>query len=90
MPPPCSRCASPAGFSFYVLLSTVGVRPRAQRSSNSIRLCRSCLEQLIASLAAAQPQLHRQVASSFAAIVSSPALAVPPTEADTDTSKEAP
>jgi len=62
---PCSRCLRPASLSFYLLLSTVGVRPRVQQSSKSVLFCHRCLESLIDSLADAQPEIHSQLAGSF-------------------------
>lgn len=41
---PCSRCSRPADYSLLVLLSTVGTRPRNQKSSQSILLCKACLQ----------------------------------------------
>jgi hypothetical protein len=62
---PCSRCSRPASLSFYLLLSTVGIRPRLQQSSKSLLLCSSCMAELIASLADSQPELHSQLSGSF-------------------------
>lgn len=85
---PCSRCSHPASFSFCVLLSTVGVRPRTQQSSKSVSLCQSCLEQLIASLAKPQPQLFNQFTASFSTIEARRFLPLHSTYSDT--SKENP
>ena len=40
---PCCRCSAPAAFSLALLLSTVGVKPRAQKCSKTILLCQSCI-----------------------------------------------
>jgi hypothetical protein len=69
---PCSRCLNPAKLSYYVLLSTIGVRPRVQESSKSVLLCNSCFESLLASLADSQPQLFEQFSSSSSAAAGCP------------------
>jgi hypothetical protein len=46
----CCHCSRPAAFSLGVLLSTVGVSKRAQKCSPTIRLCPSCIHDLIATL----------------------------------------
>ena len=48
---PCSRCLRPADFSLALLLSTIRVRPRAQKCSQTIALCNSCINDVLASLA---------------------------------------
>jgi len=47
---PCSRCSQPADFSLALLLSTIRVRPRAQKCSKTIALCNCCLHSVLASL----------------------------------------
>lgn len=48
---PCSRCSAPAEFSLLLVLSTVGITPRAQKCSHSLLLCKSCLQASVASQA---------------------------------------
>jgi len=85
---PCSRCPHPAGFSFYVLLSTVGARPRIQESSKSVLLCTSCMAQFISSLAESQSQLHGQFSASFSAVADRSSLAFQAKDSLSNTSKE--
>ena len=39
----CSFCGRPADFSVLLLVSTLRVSPREQRSTSSVRLCRACV-----------------------------------------------
>jgi hypothetical protein len=42
----CRLCSNPAEFSLACHLSTVGVHPRAQKCSQVVLLCESCIRQL--------------------------------------------
>ena len=85
---PCSRCQRSADFSFYILLSTVGARPRIQKSSKSVLFCASCMSRFISSLAESQPQLHGQFHASFTAIAGHSSLAIQAKDSLSNTSKE--
>jgi hypothetical protein len=39
----CSLCPRPADFSLAFLVSTIGVRPRGQKCTQTVPLCKSCL-----------------------------------------------
>jgi hypothetical protein len=39
----CSRCTRPADFSLAFLVSTIGVRPRGQKCTQTVPFCKSCL-----------------------------------------------
>jgi len=39
----CSRCPRPADFSVAFLVSTIGIRPRGQKCTQTIPLCKACL-----------------------------------------------
>lgn len=47
----CSRCHRPADFSLAFLLSTIGVRPRGQKCTQTVPFCKSCLSTAIPFLA---------------------------------------
>ena len=47
----CSRCHRPADFSLAFLVSTIGVRPRGQKCTQTVPLCKSCLSTAIPFLA---------------------------------------
>jgi hypothetical protein len=47
----CSRCERPADFSLAFLVSTIGVRPRGQKCTQTLPLCKSCLSTAIPFLA---------------------------------------
>jgi hypothetical protein len=42
----CTNCPQPAECSIVVILSTVGVSPRLQKSSAAILFCYECFEEL--------------------------------------------
>src|SRR4051812_16920271 len=46
-PKPCSLCRESADFAFVLLASTLRLRLRLQRSSNSIAICEFCLRDFI-------------------------------------------
>jgi hypothetical protein len=46
----CSNCLQPAECSIVVILSTVGVSPRLQKSSAAALFCYGCFEKLFDSL----------------------------------------
>jgi hypothetical protein len=50
-PKSCSRCPRPADFSLAFLVSTIGVRPRGQKCTQTVALCNSCLRHAIPFLA---------------------------------------
>jgi len=39
----CSLCPRPADFSLAFLVSTIGVRPRGQKCTQTVPLCKSCI-----------------------------------------------
>jgi hypothetical protein len=41
----CCNCSRPAQFSMVVIISTVGVRKRLQKSSRAVLFCDSCLQE---------------------------------------------
>lgn len=47
----CSRCPRPADYSLAFLVSTIGVRPRGQKCTQTVPLCKSCLSTAIPFLA---------------------------------------
>lgn len=47
---PCSRCSRPAVFSLAFLLSTLQVRPRKQKCTQTILLCQACIHDAITAL----------------------------------------
>jgi hypothetical protein len=68
-PKPCSRCSQPADFSLAFLLSTIRVRPRAQKCSQTIALCNSCLHDVLASLGTSPlADLQQPLISAYTAI----------------------
>jgi len=40
----CSRCPQPADYSLAFLVSTIGVRPRGQKCTQTIPLCKACIQ----------------------------------------------
>ena len=42
----CSNCTQAAEFSLIVLISTLGVRRRLQKSSKAVLFCGDCLQEL--------------------------------------------
>jgi hypothetical protein len=46
----CSNCAEAVQYSIVVMISTVGVSPRAQQSSPAILFCEHCFRELSESL----------------------------------------
>lgn len=42
----CSNCSQAAQFSFVVLLSTLGVSGRPQKSSEAVSFCNDCLQEV--------------------------------------------
>jgi len=50
----CSRCPRPADFSLAFLVSTIGVRPRGQKCTQTVPLCKACVRDA-ASLLASTP-----------------------------------
>jgi hypothetical protein len=47
----CNRCHRPADFSLAFLVSTIGVRPRGQKCTQTVPLCKSCLSSAVPFLA---------------------------------------
>lgn len=41
----CSRCTRPADYSVAFLVSTIGVRPRGQKCTQTVPLCKSCIRE---------------------------------------------
>lgn len=66
---PCCRCSAPAAFSLALLLSTVGVKPRVQKCSQTILLCPSCIHDAIALLGTSPlNQLQQPLTNAYTAI----------------------
>ena len=42
----CSNCRQPVEYSLVVILSSVGVSPRLQKSSVAVSFCDDCLQEL--------------------------------------------
>lgn len=42
----CSNCQQPVEYSVVVILSSVGVSPRLQKSSVAVSFCDDCLQEL--------------------------------------------
>ena len=40
----CSLCSRPADFSLALLVSTIGVRPRGQKCTQTFPFCKSCIQ----------------------------------------------
>ena len=67
---PCSRCSRPADFSLALLLSTIRVRPRAQKCSQTIALCNSCLHNVLARLGTSPlADLQQPLINAYTAVV---------------------
>jgi hypothetical protein len=45
---PCSHCSREAELSIICVISTVGVRPRRQKSSKTVLFCHGCIRDLLA------------------------------------------
>lgn len=78
----CSRCSRPAGFSLAFLVSTIGVRPRGQKCTQTVPFCKSCLRDAIPFLAATPLQdLQVPLADAYTTLgevtTASPATAGP-------------
>ena len=56
----CSRCSRPADYSLAFLVSTIGVRPRGQKCTQTVPLCKSCLSTAIPFLASTPLQALEQ------------------------------
>jgi hypothetical protein len=48
----CSLCPRPADYSLAFLVSTIGVRPRGQKCTQTVPLCKTCFRNAIPFLAA--------------------------------------
>jgi hypothetical protein len=72
----CSRCERPADFSLAFLVSTIGVRPRGQKCTQTVPLCKSCLSTAIPFLASTPLQdLQEPLRDAYTALCGdSPAL----------------
>ena len=57
---PCSRCALPADFSLAFLVSTIGIRPRGQKCTQTVPFCKSCIREILPALASTPLQDLRQ------------------------------
>jgi len=68
-PKPCSRCSRPADFSLALLLSTIRIRPRVQKCSQTIALCNSCIHDVLASSDTSPlTELQQRAITAYAAI----------------------
>src|ERR1035437_7528437 len=72
----CSRCHRPADFSLAFLVSTIGVRPRGQKCTQTVPFCKSCLSSAIPFLASTPLQdLEHPLRDAYTALSGdSPAL----------------
>jgi hypothetical protein len=72
----CSRCHRPADFSLAFLVSTIGVRPRGQKCTQTVPLCKSCLSSAFPFLAPTPLQgLEQPLRDAYTALrADSPAL----------------
>ena len=72
----CSRCPRPADYSLAFLVSTIGVRPRGQKCTQTVPLCKSCLSTAIPFLAPTPLQdLQQPLKDAYTALCGdSPAL----------------
>ena len=68
-PKSCSRCPRPADFSLAFLVSTIGVRPRGQKCTQTVPLCNSCLRHAIPFLASTPLQpLQEPLTDAYTAL----------------------
>jgi hypothetical protein len=77
---PCSRCSRPADFSLAFLVSTIGVRPRGQKCTQTVPFCKSCFSSATPFLASTPLQaLEQPLRDAYTALcghsLASPALA---------------
>jgi hypothetical protein len=65
----CSRCSRPADFSLAFLVSIIGVRPRGQKCTQTVPLCKSCI-QAAAPLLASTPlqNLREPLTTAYTAL----------------------
>lgn len=72
----CSRCSRPADFSLAFLVSTIGLRPRGQKCTQTVPLCKACIRDAAALLASTPLQdLHEPLQGAYTALGGdSPAL----------------
>ena len=65
----CSRCPRPADFSLAFLVSTIGVRPRGQKCTQTVPFCKSCLSTATPFLASTPLQgLQEPLRSAYTAL----------------------
>src|SRR5665213_2724661 len=65
----CSCCTRPADFSLAFLVSTIGVRPRGQKCTQTVPLCKSCLSTAIPFLASTPLQdLQEPLRNAYTAL----------------------
>ncbi len=70
----CSRCSQPADFSLAFLVSTIGVRPRGQKCTQTIPVCKSCIRDAVPFLAATPLQdLEMPLRDAYTALGGIPA-----------------
>jgi hypothetical protein len=66
---PCSRCSRPADFSLALLVSTLRIRPRGQKCSHAVLLCRSCIHDVSNALALTPASdLHHALSGAYTAL----------------------
>ena len=69
----CSRCQRPADFSLAFLVSTIGARPRGQKCTQTVPLCKSCLSTAVPFLASTPLQdLEQPLKDAYTALSGDP------------------
>jgi hypothetical protein len=69
----CSLCSRPADFSLAFLVSTIGVRPRGQKCTQTVPFCKSCLRDAAPFLASTPFQhLQEPLKAAYTALGGSP------------------
>jgi hypothetical protein len=70
----CSRCPRPADFSIALIVSTIGVRPRGQKCTQTVPFCKSCIHAAAPFLAATPFQdLQEPLKDAYTALGGIPA-----------------
>jgi hypothetical protein len=64
----CSRCPRPADFSLAFLVSTIGVRPRGQKCTQTVPFCKSCLRDAAPFLATPFRDLQEPLRDAYTAL----------------------
>lgn len=81
-PRSCSRCQQTAELSLNLLLSTLAVSPRQQKSSTSIPYCRACLQRLLSMMDALPlDNLHKPLVEAYTALTDALEVSAKPSKA---------